>query len=209
MHLLGLIEAPAVSMPSYALEVAESMMETPPELNPHDQWKLAAAKPKAKPKSKKAKAKANKAKAGKASFKRKVMSPPEPAANEFDVASESEALPVPPIWAGPVPEMNKFNAQELIEFMQEICMPVEAWPDDIPTGKFSYTKYGLFQTRLEVNIKQRHFRVIQARDCVGFEGSPNSTWGHSSSLADCWETVKARSGFDPKPSEQPSDDEGT
>ena len=78
--------------------------------------------------------------------------------------------------------------------MDRSDFPDEARPDG-PRGKFSYTKKnGVI--RIEVNFKQRHFRVnAQAPGTPPVLGSPNVPWSSYSDLRDAWVHCKKLAGW--------------
>ena len=80
-------------------------------------------------------------------------------------------------------------------------LPYEAWPLAF-TGKHSYTVYGDmddngdYTARIEVNLKCKHFRVIQkAMDAPPIVGTPNVPWAKHAGPVGAWEHTKKISGY--------------
>jgi hypothetical protein len=73
--------------------------------------------------------------------------------------------------------------------------PVDALPPKL-TGKYSYTLTGHGGSKVEVNVKQRHFRINAV--AVGMDaqiGPPNLPWSKFETIEAAWEATTARAGF--------------
>ena len=97
-----------------------------------------------------------------------------------------------------VREMNTLSIADLKAYMHEIGMPEEAWPDldqHDRRGKFSYTKRK-GKARIEVNVKNKHFRINGCADGVTMGDTPvNQVWSAHGGIAATWERAKALSGY--------------
>ena len=186
LALLGLSTMDlAPNMPDYTAEVTAMLHDAAAEVNPHDQWALAPAPKPSKKRKKKGQ--------GKASFKRQVKASPPP----MDVAAGAVAASAHDDEVAVVKDLSTFdNLQELRNALAGMGVPEEALPDKLG-GKYSYTKTGREGAKIEVNVKQRHFRVNGVKHgCPVLQCSPNSAWSNFSTLQEGWEHAKARSGWE-------------
>jgi hypothetical protein len=94
-----------------------------------------------------------------------------------------------------VPKLNLKEIDDVPSALRAHGFPEDSLPGSA-FGKYSYTVFGNAGCKIEVNVKQRHFRVIAVNaDMDPKIGAPNFSFSKFGSLADAWAAVAERAGF--------------